>query len=224
MTDTNIALLSDQVLIRVFPQTDRMERGLYIPDTCKDKSLRHGEVVRIGPGARIEKGERKGKLAPTFARPGDHVLFWARDWAEFEIGFEQYIIVKEEQHIVGIVRDGGLWPTYERVIVRELAPTGRMVGGLFVPDTAKPLNREAEVVSVGPGFRGNTGEMAPLDVEVGDRVLLKDWYHSPVKFNDEDFLVVTEEDIIGVVCSRCKETTKRYDILNNRYIETSKVA
>jgi chaperonin GroES len=90
-------------------------------------------------------------------------------------------------------------PLHDRVVVRRIEAEEKTKGGIIIPDTAKEKPQEGEVVAVGPGARDETGKVVPLDVKAGDRVLFGKWSGSEVRIDGEDFLIMKESDIMGVV-------------------------
>jgi chaperonin GroES len=90
-------------------------------------------------------------------------------------------------------------PLHDRVMVRRVEAQERTPGGLIIPDTAKEKPVEAEIVAVGPGRRGANGEVHPLDVKAGDRVIFAKWSGTEVILDGEDRLILKEADILGVL-------------------------
>ena len=90
-------------------------------------------------------------------------------------------------------------PLHDRVIVQRTEQEEKTAGGIIIPDTAKEKPIQGEVIAVGPGARADAGKKIPMDVKVGDIVLFGKWAGTEVKLDGEDFLVLKESDIIGVV-------------------------
>jgi chaperonin GroES len=90
-------------------------------------------------------------------------------------------------------------PLHDRVLVRRLEEDEKTAGGIIIPDTAKEKPTEGEIMAVGPGARNDKGEITPLDVEVGDRVLFGKWSGTEVKIDGEELLIIKESDIMGVL-------------------------
>lgn len=89
-------------------------------------------------------------------------------------------------------------PLGNRVLIkRREAKTSK--GGILLPDTAQEKPRIGEVIAVGPGKRDEEGNVLPMNVKVGDQVLFSAYAGSEVKSDDQEFLVVTEDDILGVL-------------------------
>jgi chaperonin GroES len=90
-------------------------------------------------------------------------------------------------------------PLHDRVLVRRIESEDKSRGGIIIPDTAKEKPIEAEVLAIGAGARDESGKVQPLDVKVGDRVLISKWGGTEVKLDGEEFLVLKESDIMGVI-------------------------
>jgi chaperonin GroES len=90
-------------------------------------------------------------------------------------------------------------PLHDRVVVRRVESEEKTAGGIIIPDTAKEKPQEGEVVAVGPGARNEDGEIMPLDVKAGDRVLFGKWSGTEVRIDGQDYLIMKETDIMGVM-------------------------
>jgi chaperonin GroES len=90
-------------------------------------------------------------------------------------------------------------PLHDRVVVRRLAGETKTAGGIIIPDTVQEKPQEGEIVAVGAGARDESGKLVPLDVKAGDRVLFGKWSGTEVKIDGEEFLIMKESDIMGVV-------------------------
>ena len=90
-------------------------------------------------------------------------------------------------------------PLHDRVVIRRVEEDERSTGGIIIPDTAKEKPMQGEVLSVGPGTRNDKGELSPLDLEAGDRVLFGKWSGTEVKIDGEELLIMKESDIMGVL-------------------------
>jgi chaperonin GroES len=90
-------------------------------------------------------------------------------------------------------------PLHDRVAVRRIDAEEKTAGGIIIPDTAKEKPQEGEVIAVGPGGRNEKGELTPLDLKVGDRILFGKWSGSEVKIDGQDLLIMKESDILGVI-------------------------
>jgi chaperonin GroES len=92
-----------------------------------------------------------------------------------------------------------LKPLQDRILVKRLEEKEVKKGGIIIPDTAKEKPQEGEVVAVGPGKIGKEGKREPMDVKVGDKILFGKYSGSEVKLGDEEFLIMREEDVLGVL-------------------------
>jgi len=90
-------------------------------------------------------------------------------------------------------------PLHDRVVVRRLDQEETTSGGIIIPDTAQEKPMQGEVVATGPGARDDRGEIQPLDVKVGDRVLFGKWSGTEVKIDGEELSIMKESDIMGVI-------------------------
>jgi len=90
-------------------------------------------------------------------------------------------------------------PLHDRVLVRRLEEDDRSSGGIIIPDTAKEKPMQGEVLAAGSGARNDKGEITPLDVKKGDRILFGKWSGSEVKIDDEDLVIMKESDILGII-------------------------
>ena len=91
-------------------------------------------------------------------------------------------------------------PLHDRVIVRRLDETSNQTaGGLFIPDSAKEKPQEGEVIAAGDGKYKENGERQTLDVKAGDRVLFGKYSGSEIKIDGEEFLIMREDEILGII-------------------------
>jgi chaperonin GroES len=90
-------------------------------------------------------------------------------------------------------------PLHDRVLVRRIDAEEKTAGGIIIPDTAKEKPQEGEVIAAGTGARNEAGEVHPLEVKAGDRILFGKWSGTEVRVNGEDLLIMKESDILGIV-------------------------
>jgi chaperonin GroES len=90
-------------------------------------------------------------------------------------------------------------PLRDRVLVRRIEEAEQKVGGIIVPDSAKEKPQEAEVVAVGSGRVLDNGERMPLTLKAGDRVLIGKWSGTEVKIDGEEYLILKEDEVLGVL-------------------------
>ncbi|MGQ9896956.1 MAG: co-chaperone GroES [Acidobacteriota bacterium] len=98
-------------------------------------------------------------------------------------------------------------PLYDRVIVKRIAEIEQVRGGIIIPDTAKEKPQEGEVIAVGGGKLREDGNRTPLDVKVGDHVLFGKYSGSEVKIDGEEFLIMREDEILGIIEGKSKAAT-----------------
>ena len=90
-------------------------------------------------------------------------------------------------------------PLHDRVVVRRIEADVKTAGGIIIPDTAKEKPQEGEVIAVGPGALDDSGKRVTLDVKAGDRILFGKWSGTEVKIDGQDYLIMKESDIMGVI-------------------------
>ncbi len=90
-------------------------------------------------------------------------------------------------------------PLHDRVLVRRIESDEKTSGGLIIPESAKEKPAEGEIVSCGAGARKDSGELIPMDVKAGDKVLFGKWSGTEVKIDGEDLLIMKESDILGIL-------------------------
>ena len=90
-------------------------------------------------------------------------------------------------------------PLHDRVLVRRLDEEETTSGGIIIPDTAKEKPMEGEIVAAGAGAKNDKGEVSPLDVKAGDRVLFGKWSGTEVKIDGEELIIMKESDILGII-------------------------
>jgi chaperonin GroES len=90
-------------------------------------------------------------------------------------------------------------PLHDRVIVRRVEEERKSAGGIVIPDTAAEKPTQGEVVAAGNGRIQENGEVRPLDVKAGDKILFGKYSGTEVKVDGEDLLVMKEDDIMGII-------------------------
>jgi len=90
-------------------------------------------------------------------------------------------------------------PLHDRILVRRIEADEKTAGGIIIPDTAKEKPQEGEVVAAGPGARNEAGQLQPLDVKAGDRILFGKWSGTEIKLDGEDLIIMKESDVMGVI-------------------------
>ena len=90
-------------------------------------------------------------------------------------------------------------PLQDRVVVRRIEAEEKTAGGIILPDNAKEKPSEGEVIAVGNGARDDSGNLIPMDVAVGDKVLFGKWSGTEATLDGEELLIMKESDIMGVI-------------------------
>lgn len=90
-------------------------------------------------------------------------------------------------------------PLQDRVLVKRLEEENKTASGIIIPDNSKEKPSEGEVIAVGTGYRLQDGSIAALDVKVGDKILFEKWGGTEVKVDGEEFLVMKEDKILGIL-------------------------
>ncbi|HVO63804.1 MAG TPA: co-chaperone GroES [Terriglobales bacterium] len=97
-----------------------------------------------------------------------------------------------------------LVPLHDRILVRRVDEEETTRGGIVIPDTAKDKPQEGEVIAAGKGKVNDKGRVLPLDVKEGDRVLFGKYAGSEIKIDDEEFLIIREEEVLGILAGTRK--------------------
>jgi chaperonin GroES len=92
-----------------------------------------------------------------------------------------------------------LTPLHDRIVVRRIEEGETTRGGIIIPDSAKDKPQEGEVIAVGKGKSNEEGKVFPLDVKPGDRVLFGKYSGTDIKIDGEDFLIMREEEVLGIL-------------------------
>jgi chaperonin GroES len=90
-------------------------------------------------------------------------------------------------------------PLHDRVVIRRVNAEEKTTGGIIIPDTAQEKPMEGKVLAVGPGTRNEQGQLVPLDVKEGDRILFGKWSGTEVKLDAEELLIMKESDVMGII-------------------------
>jgi chaperonin GroES len=99
-------------------------------------------------------------------------------------------------------------PLHDRVVVRRVEEAETTRGGIIIPETAKDKPQEGEVIAVGKGKISEEGKVRPLDVKEGDRVLFGKYAGTEIKIEGDDFLIMREEEILGILSGAAKKASK----------------
>ncbi len=90
-------------------------------------------------------------------------------------------------------------PLHDRVLVRRIESDEKTAGGLIIPDSAKEKPSEGEIISCGEGARKDSGELIPVSVKKGDRILFGKWSGTEVTIDGEEMLIMKESDVLGIL-------------------------
>jgi chaperonin GroES len=99
-------------------------------------------------------------------------------------------------------------PLHDRVLVRRVESEEKTKGGLIIPDSAKEKPQEGEVVACGEGARKESGDLIPMSVKAGDKILFGKWSGTEVKLDGEDLLIMKESDILGIIMDTAGKAKK----------------
>jgi chaperonin GroES len=92
-----------------------------------------------------------------------------------------------------------LKPLGDRVLVERVEEKEQVKGGIIIPDTAKEKPQEGKIIAIGSGKRLESGEIQPLSVKEGDRILFGKYSGTEVKLDDKEYLIMREDDILGII-------------------------
>jgi chaperonin GroES len=98
-------------------------------------------------------------------------------------------------------------PLHDRILVRRVEEAETTRGGIIIPDSAKDKPQEGEVISAGKGKINEEGKVRPLDVKEGDRILFGKYSGTEIKLDGEDFIIMREEEVLGIITGAAKKET-----------------
>jgi chaperonin GroES len=96
-------------------------------------------------------------------------------------------------------------PLHDRILVRRIEESETTSGGIIIPDTAKDKPQEGEVIAAGKGKVGEDGKVRPLELKEGDRVLFGKYSGTEIKIDEEEFVIMREEEVLGVLTGAKKK-------------------
>ena len=96
-------------------------------------------------------------------------------------------------------------PLHDRILVRRIEEVGTTRGGIIIPDSAKDKPQEGEIISVGRGKSNDEGKVFPLAVKEGDHILFGKYSGTEIKLDGEDFIIMREEEVLGVISGAAKK-------------------
>jgi chaperonin GroES len=100
-------------------------------------------------------------------------------------------------------------PLHDRILIKRIEEKETVKGGIIIPDSAKEKPQEGEVIAVGNGKMTEEGKVVPLDVKAGDRILFGKYSGSEIKMDDEEYLILKEEEVLGVVEGKAATASKK---------------
>lgn len=100
-----------------------------------------------------------------------------------------------------------LTPLHDRILIRRVEEAETSRGGIIIPDSAKDKPQEGEVISVGKGKVNDEGKVFPLAVKEGDRILFGKYAGTEIKIDGEDFVIMREEEVLGILSGAAKKET-----------------
>ncbi|MGH9448346.1 MAG: co-chaperone GroES [Terriglobia bacterium] len=90
-------------------------------------------------------------------------------------------------------------PLHDRILIKRIEEKESIKGGIIIPDTAKEKPQEGEVIAVGNGKKTDEGKVIPLDVKAGDRILFGKYSGTEIKLDNEEYLILREDEVLGVL-------------------------
>jgi chaperonin GroES len=90
-------------------------------------------------------------------------------------------------------------PLHDRILIRRVEEKETIKGGIIIPDTAKEKPQEGEVIAVGGGKKTEEGKVIPLDVKAGDRILFGKYSGTEIKVEEQEFLIIREDEVLGII-------------------------
>jgi len=90
-------------------------------------------------------------------------------------------------------------PLHDRILIKRVEEKETIKGGIIIPDTAKEKPQEGEVIAVGGGKKTEDGKVIPLDVKAGDRILFGKYSGTEIKIDEQEFLIIREDEVLGII-------------------------
>jgi chaperonin GroES len=101
-----------------------------------------------------------------------------------------------------------LTPLHDRILIRRIEEAETTRGGIIIPDTAKDKPQEGEVIAVGKGKSNEEGKVFPLAVKQGDRILFGKYAGTEIKIDGQEFVIMREEEVLGILEGAAKSVKK----------------
>ena len=90
-------------------------------------------------------------------------------------------------------------PLHDRIVIKRIEEKETVKGGIIIPDSAKEKPQEGEVIAVGHGKKTDKGDVIALDVKAGDRILFGKYSGTEIKLDNEEYLIIREDEVLGVI-------------------------
>ena len=90
-------------------------------------------------------------------------------------------------------------PLHDRILIKRIEEKETVKGGIIIPDSAKEKPQEGEVIAVGNGKKTEEGKLVPLDVKAGERILFGKYSGTEIKIDDQEYLILKEDEVLGVI-------------------------
>ena len=100
-------------------------------------------------------------------------------------------------------------PLHDRILIKRMEEEETVKGGIIIPDSAKEKPQEGEVVAIGNGKKNEDGKIVPLDVKAGDRILFGKYSGTEIKIDNQEYLILKEEEVLGVVEGKAATASKK---------------
>ncbi|MGB7148992.1 MAG: co-chaperone GroES [Terriglobales bacterium] len=107
-------------------------------------------------------------------------------------------------------------PLHDRILVRRVEEAETTRGGIIIPDSAKEKPTEGEVISAGKGKTSEEGKLRPTEVKAGDRILFGKYSGNEITIDGEDFIIMREEDVLGILSGATAGATKKETVGSRR--------
>lgn len=189
-------ILGNRALVRRIDFEKQNKSGIIIPSQVRSHTYM-GEVIKTGEGISVSKD----KKIPMEIKPGDCVIYSSTIGWHLDKGDEQFTIINEMDVLV-IIRDGEMYVTNSRILAEEPKSDVIMVGGIVLPTQASkdnPDTKEVIVLKKGPGAIAKDGSRIPIDINIGDKLLIPANCGHTFKKDGREYIVIAERDIIGIM-------------------------
>ena len=118
-------------------------------------------------------------------------------------------LYSDEDHSIDRGKVMTVRPLHDRVLIKRIEEQETVRGGIIIPDNAKEKSQEGEVISVGTGKTLDNGSVVPLEVKEGDRILFGKYSGTEIKLEDQDYLILREDEIVGILAHAGKAVGKK---------------